>query len=293
VTTWAELRASVGDRLAAGLGLDAAAAATEARWMCEEAGGMGRGEWASAVTDVVGARPGATVERMVDRRLAGEPLAYVLGSWSFRGLELMVDARVLIPRPETEQVVEVALRWLRGRPAPALVADLGTGSGAIALSIATELPLGAADVWATDVSAAALAVCRANLAGAGRAAAQVRLAEGSWFEALPAELEGTLDLVVSNPPYVATGDELDDSVRRHEPPGALFAGADGLEAVRVLVHGAATWLRPGGCLVVEIGAGQGRAAAAAARDTGLVEVRVEPDLAGRDRILVAHRANPR
>ncbi len=148
------------------------------------------------------------------RRAGGEPRQYVLGSWAFHDLTLMVDTRVLIPRPETEQTVEFALGEANrlgirsGRRNPwdgtdtsALVADLGTGSGAIALALVTRL--GDAQVWATDRSAGAVAVARANLAGIGSAATRVRIVEGDWFDALPDELRGSFDLIVSNPPYVA------------------------------------------------------------------------------------------
>src|SRR5688500_2404619 len=155
---------------------------------------------------------------MVERRAAGEPLQYVLGAWGFRSLDLYVDRRVLIPRPETEQVVEVALAELRALgAAKPLVVDLGTGSGAIALSIAPEVPT--SQVWATDASPAALAVARANLAGIGRAAARVRLEHGSWFAALPKLLQGRVDMVISNPPYVADGDTLPPEVADWEPAG--------------------------------------------------------------------------
>jgi release factor glutamine methyltransferase len=231
----------------------------------------------------------ARLDAMVARRQAGEPLQYVLGSWAFRHLDLLVDRRVLIPRPETEQVVDAAIAVLAGRPRPWLIADLGTGSGVIALSLARELPLTGVEIWATDVSTDALDVARANLAGLGRAAANVRLAEGDWFDALPAELYGRLDLVVANPPYVAAGEPLEPAVREWEPPGALHGGADGLDAVRALAGGAAEWLQPGGSLVVEIGAHQGPAAVVVAEGAGLVRVAVSADLAGRDRVVVAHR----
>ena len=222
---------------------------------------------------------------MVARRRAGEPLQYVLGHWSFRRLDLLVDRRVLIPRPETEQVVEVALGLLDGRPRPLVIADLGTGSGAIALSLAVELPVAGVEVWATDVSPDALDVARANLAGIGRAGANVRVVEGDWFDALPADLRGRLDLVVSNPPYVAEHDEL--------PPGGAGLGAGrrrcspaptaSTRSARIVAE-APSWLAPGGWLVTEIGATQGEAVAALARDAGLVDVEVRPDLAGHDRI---------
>lgn len=259
--------------------------------MCEVASGAAGAEWLGLLDEPVPRRGVAAVDAMVGRRQAGEPLQYVLGSWAFRTLELAVDARVLIPRPETEQVVEVALALARGRRAEGyrrlLAADLGTGSGAIALSLAVELPVGAVQVWATDVSPEALAVASSNAAGAGRAAAQVRVAEGSWYDALPADLAGRFDLIVANPPYVAEGDDLPPDVRDWEPAAALLAGVDGLDALRVIVAGAPGWLAPGGALVCEIGADQGEAVQALAEAAGLVTVEVRPDLAGRDRILVA------
>lgn len=286
-TLWEETAARLRD---AGLAPDAAAARAEARWFCEAASGYAGAEWADALDQPATVRQVASLDERVGRRLAGEPTAYALGSWQFRTLDLAVDRRVLIPRPETEWVVESALERVRRAPGPYVVADLGTGSGAIALSLAAELPLGSVQVWATDVSDGALHVARANLAGLGRRAAAVTLAQGSWWEALPPELAGTLHLVVSNPPYVADTDEVEESVLRWEPAGALFAGPDGLDAVRVIVAGATTWLRPGGWLVVEIGATQGSAVGALAEAAGLVDVEIGDDLAGRARYLAARRS---
>jgi len=144
-------------------------------------------------------------------------------------------------------------------------------------------------VWGTDVSADALAVARANLAGLGRRAAAVRLVEGDWFEALPRDLRGRVDVVVSNPPYVAATDSLPAEVADWEPASALVPGPTGLEAVAHIVDGAPAWLAPGGVLVVEIGEAQGWAVADLARAAGFVDVAVHPDLAGRDRALVARR----
>jgi release factor glutamine methyltransferase len=226
--------------------------------------------------------------RLVERRAAGEPLQYVLGRWGFRSLDLLVDRRVLIPRAETEQVVGVALEALDAMGADGrTVVDLGTGCGAIALSIACERP--GVNVWATDRSTAALDVARANLAGVGRAAARVRVVEGDWFDALPHELAGATDLVVANPPYVATGDALPDEVVRWEPSEALFAGSTGLDAIEVIVRDSPRWLRPGGALVLEIGESQGQAASALAITAGFMGVEVRPDLAGRPRALLARR----
>jgi len=239
----------------------------------------------------VAVRAGEDFLAMLERRLLGEPVQYVLGHWSFRQLDLMVNRHVLIPRPETEVVVDVALAELDrlGRPRPR-VADLGTGSGAIALSIACERP--SADVWATDVSPAALSVASANLAGLGsRAVQRAHLHQGSWWQALPGELAGSLDLVVSNPPYIAHSElaSLATEVKEYEPLSALVAGPDGLEAVRAVLEGCPAWLAPEAAVVVEIAPHQAGPAQELARSAGLQSVHVHQDLAGRDRALVARR----
>jgi release factor glutamine methyltransferase len=288
--SWRELLAEATDALA-GAGVEQPA--LEARWIVEEASGLEGAEWLLGLDDPATVRGVAHLDAMVARRTAGEPIQYVLGRWAFRSLDLLVDRRVLIPRPETEQVVEVALdvldRVVLGRPAGhrLAVADLGTGSGAIALAIAAERR--AAEVWAVDRSPDAVAVARANLTGLGMAGRHVRVLEGSWYDALDPALAGRLDLVISNPPYVAAHEPLDPSVRDHEPIEALVPGPTGLEAYEEIVAGAPRWLAPGGALVLEIGAGQGRTVPALVADAGLVDVRVEPDLAGLDRTVVARR----
>ncbi len=259
----------------------------EARWLCQDAAGADADEWTYFLDEAATAGAVARLDALVARRAGGEPLQYVLGHWPFRRLDLLVDRRVLIPRPETEQVAEVAIALARAMPRPLTIVDLGTGSGAIALSLAAELPLVGVEVWATDVDPGALDVARANLAGLGRPAANVRVAEGSWYEALPDDLMGRVALLVANPPYVATTDELPPEVAEWEPPGALHAGETGLDAIAVVVSGATRWLAPGGALVVEIGAAHGVSASELARAAGLVEVSIEADLAGRDRMLVA------
>jgi release factor glutamine methyltransferase len=247
------------------------------------------GAWPLGLAEPAGSRGLPYFRQLVARRAAGEPLQYVLGRWGFRQLDLFVDRRVLIPRPETEQVVEVALGELRHLPGEDLViVDLGTGSGAIALSLAAEGEKGA--VWATDHSADALVVARANLAGmAGRAATRVRLAEGSWWEALPGELQGRVSLAVSNPPYVSSGEmaTLPEVVADWEPRDALEAGPTGLEAIELIVTGSPGWLARPGALVVEIAPHQAAAVTALARSAGFSSVRVEADLAGRQRAVVA------
>lgn len=252
---------------------------TEVRWLEEEAYGAGADRVVNTLTS-------ARFRDLVARRRSGEPLQYVLGHWAFRRLDLLVDRRVLIPRPETEWVVEQALRRLPDGDVTVL--DLGTGSGAIALAVASER-WPSARVVATDASADALAVARANLAGLGRAATRVELHHGDWWDGVPPELRGELDLVVSNPPYVAPTDELPGEVADWEPVDALVPGPTGLEALEVIVAGAASWLRPGGWLVCEIGDTQGQAVRRLATASGLVDVDVLPDLAGRDRVLTARR----
>lgn len=299
--TWRAVRVEVEERLVDVVG-DAAAA--EARWIVLEASGCTDAELLVEVDEVAPSLARHRIDAMVERRRSGEPLQYVLGSWSFRGLDLMVDRRVLIPRPETEVVCQVAIDELVARGARCgrtnpwaagdtefAVADLGTGSGALALALAAELPDAA--VWASDASEAALAVARANLASIGTAATRVRLVQGDWFGALPFELRGELRLVVSNPPYVSAAEhaELAPEVRGHEPVDALVSGESGLEDLEHLVGEAPEWLEPGGGLVLELAPHQADAVAGAARAAGFVEVEVRPDLTGRPRALIARASS--
>lgn len=254
----------------------------------ERASGYEGSDYHSGLDEVANPGPAAHFEEMVTRRQRGEPLQYVLGAWGFRSLDLLVDHRVLIPRPETEVVVDVAVSELRrleaSRP---VVVDLGTGSGAIALSIATEVP--GAEVWATDRSRQALAVAKANLAGVGRAGTRVSLAEGSWFAALPPILRGRVHLVVSNPPYVGQQEvaDLPPEVARFEPLGALVGGSTGFEQVEAIVAAGPQWLARPGALVVEIAPHQAGRAVTTAFESGFAEAYVRPDLSGRLRALVA------
>jgi len=263
----------------------------QARWMCEVASGREGQEFLEVLDQPATARGVAHLDSMLARLAAGEPLQYVLGRWGFRHLDLMVDGRVLIPRPETETVVETALNLMRSMPLPMICADLGTGTGAIGLSLAAELPVDGVTVWMTDSSSDAIDVARANTAGIGRAAANVRLSHGDWFDALPEELWGRLALVVSNPPYVCDADpELEPIVRDWEPGNALFSGPDGLDAIRHLVAEAPRWLEPGGWLVLEIGAGHGFRVTELLAAAGLDEIAISADLSGHDRIAMARRS---
>ncbi len=284
--TWAGLRREVEEQLSAA-GLDTAA--QEARWILEEASGYEGAEHLALADRVPSERGVAAVDRMVSRRLAGEPVQYVLGHWAFRTLDLFVDRRVLIPRPETEVVAGLALgevdRCRAGGADPVVVVDLGTGSGAIGLAVAVERDR--TEVWLTDASSDAVAVARANLAGVGRPAGRVTVAEGRWFAALPGAARGSFDVIVSNPPYIAADEVLPAEVVDWEPAGALVAGPRGTEDLEHLVDEAAAWLAPGGALVVELAPHQAAALAARAAATGFDEVEVHPDLAGLDRAVVA------
>lgn len=278
---WAVIWREARERLSAA-GIEAAD--QETRWMVEDVAGIPPSEVPRS-TDPVATRHLARFDQLVDRRLTGEPLQYVLGHWSFRELDLLVDRRVLIPRPETEVVVEIALDELaRAEVAAPLAVDLGTGSGAIAVSLVREHR--AVEVWAVDASTDAVEVARANAAGAGgRFASRLRIIEGDWFAPLPAELTGRFDLIVANPPYIGDDEPLDAAVAEWEPAQALRAGPDGLRDLRRLIGEAPRWLAPGGSLVLEHGADQADALVALAEAGGYVDVAVHDDLAGRARAL--------
>ena len=226
----------------------------------------------------------------LERRVAGEPVQYITGRAAFRDLDLAVDGRVLIPRPETEGLVECVLRALEAEsrlwPHPRVL-DLGTGSGAIALAIASECPR--AIVTATDASSAALAVARAN-ARALRLDERVRFFEGHWFSAVGTD--DRFEVVVSNPPYVSASerDALPRDVRDHEPHQALFSGVTGLEALIDIVDDAPRHLVTGGLLALELAETRAREVASwfdGAHDWSQVEL--HDDLSGQPRVLLARR----
>lgn len=265
-----------------------ASADVDARRIVEEASGFEGADFHAGLDQRATKRGVVAFDRMVERRLRGEPLQYVVGRWGFRSLDLMVDQRVLIPRPETEVVAGVALAELDRLASPGrqlLAVDLGTGSGAIGLSIAVERTDTA--VVLTDAYEEVLQVARANLAGIGRAAVRVRAHLGSWFDALPEELQGGVDVLVSNPPYVGADDSLPDEVAQWEPSTALIAADDGRSDLAHLIAEAGEWLRPEGALVLEMAPHQTAWAARAAEEAGFVEIAVVPDLTGRDRAVRA------
>ncbi len=298
VVTWAELRLQTEARLR---DANALRPDTEARWMVERVSGYEGAELVINEQERATTEARQHLDDMLERRLDGEPLQYVLGRWDFLGLDLLVDRRVLVPRPETEVVAQTAVEeaerlgarrgkhdgWLAADTSYA-VADLGTGSGAIALVLARELP--DAEVLATDVSDDALAVARANVAGIGSAATRVRLHAGSWYDALPPEVRGRLRVIVANPPYIAEHEvpDLPRDVVEWEPRGALVSGPTGFEALEVLIADAPAWLDPtGGALVLELAPHQAERALELAADAGFTDTRVDRDLVGRARMLVA------
>jgi release factor glutamine methyltransferase len=214
------------------------------------------------------------------RRAAGEPLAYVFGEKEFHGLMLEVDPAVLVPRPDTELLVDWALERLAAASGPTpRVVDLGTGSGAIALAVKHRHP--AADMTATDASPAALAVARRN---ADRLGLDVALHEGSWWEALGTEC---FDLALGNPPYIA-GSDPHLAALRHEPLGALTPGGDGLAALREIIAGAPAHLESGGWLIVEHGYDQAEVVRALLQQHGFVDVQTRIDLGGQPRCSGGH-----
>jgi release factor glutamine methyltransferase len=238
--------------------------------------GVGRARLRSHGEEVPVADAAARFPELIERRAAGEPIAYILGRKDFWTLELTVSPAVLVPRPETELLVERALALHPGDEARA--ADLGTGSGAIALALA-----GAKPGWrivATDISAAALAVARANAVALGLE--RTEMVQGDWLACLPGR---TFDLLLSNPPYVAPEDPaLRTAELMREPRLALVAEEDGLAALRAITRAAPAHLEPGGWLLLEHGATQAAAVAGALVACGFAQVRSHRDLAGRERM---------
>jgi release factor glutamine methyltransferase len=259
----------------------------EARWLCEHASGLDGSEFIEELDETPTTAMMASLDVMLVRRLNGEPLQYVMARWAFRHLDLFVDRRVLIPRPETELIVDLVLDVLNTIDRPARVVDLGTGSGAIGLAIAAESHPREVEVWLTDMSNDALDVARANVATLGRLGSRVTIAHGSWWSALPSELAGSIDVAVCNPPYIAIGDpEVAKDVIDWEPHSALFSDDNGLADIRAVLADAKRWLRVGGSLLFEIGYRQSAAVTEDMAAAGFVEVVTHRDLAGRDRFVV-------
>jgi release factor glutamine methyltransferase len=219
----------------------------------------------------------ASLNQLAQRRLAGEPLAYLLGWREFYSQRFQVSSAVLIPRPETEHLVEAALAHL---PEQGTLWDLGTGSGVIAVTVACERP--DAQVWAADISAEALAVASSN---ATALQANVHFGQGSWYQAQPQPALHSVDVIVSNPPYIPAHDQhLQQGDLRFEPQHALTDNHNGLSALVTIIAGAAAFLRPAGWLLLEHGFDQGKAVRDMLAQHGFSQIHTLPDLAGLDRI---------
>ena len=262
----------------------------EAKWMIEEVSGVTNlHDYQEQAKPIQLKR----LSKLIARRLTGEPLQYVLGRWQFRELDLFVDDRVLIPRPETEILVGYALEECKSKKnqldeARSLnVADLGCGSGAIGLSIAREIQ--EVSVWCTDVSEGAIAVTRANLAGLGMAGQKVSISQGSWFEALPQEMLEKFDVIISNPPYISDSEELPLEVSEWEPSSSLRSGPLGTEDLSFLLNNSIEWLSAEGQLILELAPMQADQMVAEAKNLNFREVQLRNDLTGRDRVLMAKK----
>jgi release factor glutamine methyltransferase len=274
-------------------GIPSAEAALDAELFARHALGWDRATWLAHRDDDADAedrhtsrspdsRPFAPAfEALVRRRLRREPMAYILGVQEFYGREFRVGPGVLIPRPETELLVDTVRAVAAGRTSPRL-ADIGTGSGCIAVTLALEMA--SAHVVATDLSSEALAIAHANAAAHG-VAERVAFVRTSCLDGVA----GRFDVVASNPPYVRDVDaeRLPPEVREHEPPSALFAGPDGLREIAAIVAAAPSTLAPGGALVLEIGVGQVDGVLARVAAAGLVGADVRHDLQGIPRVVVA------
>jgi release factor glutamine methyltransferase len=259
----------------------------DARWLVDH------------VVDVAGSCSGcgaALLDGLVARRVAREPVQAIVGRTWFRELELACTSGVFIPRPETEVVAGLAIDVARAASTAPLVVEPCTGTGAIALSVAVEVP--GAVVVATELDPAAAALARTNLARVRAGAAgsrpvevDVTILEGDLLAPVDAALRGRVDVLVSNPPYLPASDRgtWAPEVAHHDPDRALVGGPDGHEVVDRLLRAAASWLAPGGTVVVELDERRAEDAASAARVAGLVEVRIAPDLTGAARAVVARR----
>jgi release factor glutamine methyltransferase len=271
-------------QLAGALGLPTSEARIEAQVLMQNAlGGVARAWLISHDSDLLSPEQSSAFDRLLQRRLQGEPVAYILGYREFYGLEFTVGPGVLIPRPDTETLVEAALQRIPLAPSPqrgshCRVLDLGTGSGAIAIAIAVHRP--SASVIAVDRSEAALEVARRN-AGALRAS-NLQVLQSDWFDALHGQV---FDVIVSNPPYIAAADShLQQGDLRFEPSGALASGADGLDDIRAILAQAPAHLASDGWLLLEHGYDQVERVAEMMRDLGLKQVDHAADLSGIQRV---------
>lgn len=271
---------SVRDALASAL--RAGLPALEARMLLTHVTGLTRTQLITRDTEVLDAAASDALAALVGRRLAGEPMAHLVGNREFFGRQFIVTPDVLIPRPDTEVAVDAALARLAGKDSPAVL-DLGTGSGILAVTIACERP--DAQVWATDISPAALAVAQRNADALG--AANVRFLLSDWYGAVPAR---RFALIVSNPPYIAAGDpHLGQGDLRFEPLDALTDHGDGLGDVAIIAAGAGERLEADGWLLVEHGYDQGEAVRGLFAQAGFADVATLRDLGGNERCTAGRR----
>ena len=279
---------SIGDEIDAAAKIFADAgidtARTDAEWIAAAALGRKRGDLVAHLGYALPAGSAERLKKMVARRARREPLAYIVGTVVFRGLELEVGAGCLVPRPETEITAERAIARARGGSKRPTVVDVGTGCGAIALSLAAEVP--DARIFATEAMGAARGWALRNLARTGL---RCTLLPGSLMSPLHPALGGGVDVVVSNPPYVSEEEweTLEPEVRRFEPKEAVVGGETGLEIILELLEQVRMWLAPGGWLVIEIAESQGDRVSRLLGILGYRDVTVSKDLAGRDRVVEA------
>jgi release factor glutamine methyltransferase len=257
-------------------------AGRDARLLLAEASGLSAAGLLAAEREPLAPGVQTRADAFLERRAAREPTAQILGAWPFWDRSFAVTRDVLTPRPDTETLVEAALSEPFAR-----LADLGTGSGILAVTLLAERP--GATGLATDISQAALDVAARNAAAHG-VAGRLTLSRGDWWEAVPEPAR--FDLIVSNPPYVTAGAyaTLAPEITGFEPPGALTPGGDGLAAYRKILARACDHLAPGGRLIVEIGADQAAAVSGLFSAAGLEDLRILPDLAGHDRVVLSHQS---
>ncbi len=255
----------------------------DAEFLIAHAMGLGRAQLLARLREPA---EDAAVESLVARRAAGEPIAHILGTWEFFSIEIEVAPPALVPRPETEHLVEAVLEFI-GR-GPVRVLDLCTGTGCVAVAVAKHAP--GAQVLAADIEPRYVELARRNVAR-HELAGRVRVAQGDLFAAVPAG-EPPFDAVCANPPYVAEGEwaGLSETIRRYEDPGALVSGPEGLDCVRRIVADSPSYLRPGGSLAIEIGFTQAAAVREILHDAGFERVHFRRDLAGIERIACGWRS---
>ena len=280
--TWADLLSETAKSLEEN-GIDSYK--VEAQWIIETASGFSREEFLKNIRNEAPLLGVKHLNKILSRRLSGEPIQYALGSWSFRELDLLVDHRVLIPRPETETLVDVAHTMLSqfDRRSKKFVCDLGAGSGAIGLAIAQER--NDVEVYLVEKSAEALKVASANLAGLGNHAVKVKVFHSCWFDELPRELRNSFHLIVSNPPYIADSESLPNEVANFEPHEALFAGEKGTEYIETILLASPKWLMKSGGVVLEMAPDQTDSMAETARELGYSSIEISKDLTGKPRIM--------